>query len=386
MARNSRRTGPSAPAAWPHLSAADIGIINRENTKYNKRLATAPRYPAEGSPLWLAFCENRPKSGLTTSADITQAVRALGWTAHGLSTGRLVAPAAPPDVEALIKSFRKGKKLRRGRRSGGLLIDPELVHSVVSRLVAESGLQPAGMTGPVKRAGQNFEMLTSEKASWFSKSYRQIIPLAHIWMCTEVSREGLERIAQETGYQFFCSQENSRGQGVGALIHKRFKVVRWYTIDEVANVRGVADLRPVLVVLLEDTSPDCPPEQKTIWCAVHHAKSMRGGVERSGAICYRQNEIIVEHLGHMGPGAIGGDFNVLPGTPVGDKVISVLTDGGFVFVDADDRRPTHSMGGRLDLLFTLAMEKELHIEALLAWFASPEIGRGLTDHAAQVYS
>lgn len=378
------------PAGWPRLSAVDIAILNRENTKHNKRVSRSPRYPQIDEIRGLQeSIHAHPELREQIEEALGEHLRSLGWQGgHEL----LARPelfdvqdlGATFSLDQLVKGFRQRKSKKGKRRQGSqALLNPDIVHRVVREKIKLSGLQPADMTGPVMRAAQNFLFLTPEKAAWFSTSYKEFIPLAHLWSCSEVTKAGLDRIAADTGYQAYCSMENTRGQAVGILVHPRFQVLKVIIIDEVANVQGVQDLRPVLVLVLKDTSPAAKPNDEITFHAVHHAKSMRGGVERAGAICYLQNQVIVKHLKDLGPGVIGGDFNVLPGTPVGDRVISVLTDGGFVFVDATDRRPTHSMGGRLDLMFTRGLRTEIRIEALLDWFNS-EIDRGLSDHAALI--
>lgn len=392
----SRKKSPDAaalPASWPRLSAADVGILNRENAKHNKRVAQEPRYPGEDVLALVTRLRQQKKFRGSSERqklqnELDRKVAELGWGGHDLLVGPEDVDVPKIDIGDLMQSFsaRRGKKSKgKGKQRGQWLQNPEIVLQAVEKMVKASGLTPVGMTGPVKRAAQNFLFLTPEKAKWFSKSYQAIIPLAHIWSCSEVTSAGMERIAADTGYLAFCSHENSRGQGVCMVVDgRRFKVLEHFIIDEVANVQGVQDLRPVVVVVLEDTSPDTPEDERIFWAAVHHAKSMRGGVERAGAICFQQNEIIVKHLKDRGMGTIAGDFNVLPGTPVGDRVISVLTDGGFVFVDADDDRATHQMGGRLDLMFTRNLPDDIRIEALLAWFE--EMERWLSDHAAVVFA
>ncbi len=276
-----------------------------------------------------------------------------------------------------------GRRKRKGGGGGGhQLANPQIVAKVVGEVIARAGLKPVGLTEPVVRAGLNFEFGDEAKINWHAPSYLQIIPLAHMWACSEISNEGALALAKLTGYQCILGVENTRGQSTVVLIHPRFKVVGHFLIDT-DEVQGVNDLRKVPVALLEDTSPDCPPDEKKSYFGCHHGKSMRGGEERTAAVRALAHAIIVKALKDAGAGAVMGDFNLLPNTFWGQKAIEVMTDGGFKLVDPDDTRPTHIGGSRLDLAFTRNLPRELHIRAVLAWFATA-IDRGLSDHGALV--
>ncbi len=387
------------------LSAFHVERLNAVNRRYNEEVfAKLPQYPDPQTDA------DKIREMLSLGID---ALTPLGWKSHNLLT--------PEDLEGLkgLESLKelgglkglegleglerlryhgdqrrkqqkqrqsgKGKGRGKGGAAGETLVDPRLVLSVVQRMIEESGLKPVGMGGPVIRAVQNFENLTDAKANWFIETYAQIIPLAHIWKCAEVTPDGLARIAKKTGYTASCPKDtNSRGMTVGLLVHPRFKVLDEWTIWDVANVQGVHDLRPVHGVDLEDTGPDVPEAQRKSWEAAEHGKSMRGGEATTSVIRLQQNTITGKYLKNKGRGGIGGDWNTKIGTPAGDKDTAPLIEAGLVLVGKDDTRSTQSMGSRLDAEFSKDFAVELHIEHLFAWFEDAEIHRGLTDHGALI--
>jgi hypothetical protein len=218
-------------------------------------------------------------------------------------------------------------------------------------------------------AEQNFEFLDITKAKYFMDSYKEMIPLAHIWLCAEVAQDGLQEIAAQTGYKAYVSVENNRHQAVGILLHPRLQIVgQPNSIDEVATVQGVPDLRPAFQVNVKDTTTGAE-----FWGCAVHLKSMRGGPVTSGAVRHQQCAIMAKKL--TGSGIVGGDMNCLMPN-ISD--IDPLLQAGFVL--ACPSTTTQSMGGILDGFFQLKMPKNLGTVELLAWFKDPTIGRGLTDH------
>jgi len=388
MKKNQKNiTGINAPK-WTSLTPKQVARLNAVNAEYNRELAeNLPQYPDtdESTLTDILLGATSPLAALGGH----EAIKALGWSDHQLDI-------TLDDLE----DYRGGRRRNRGNRGGnqqrsrggnrgggnkgggrtggGTLLNPALVLASVKAKVASLGLKPVGMTGKVIHGAQNFEMLTLNKAKWFMDSYKEYIPLAHAWICVEIGKDGLEEIARQTGYTSYCSSDNSRGnQAVGILVHPRLKVLGTRTIDEVANVQGVNDLRPVLVVDVEDTSPDADPNDKRFSIAAVHLKSMRGGVQTTAAVRYQQCQIIANKL--TGKVIIGGDWNmILPN--VNDY--APLKQAGYLLVDPGDSRNTHIMGSRLDAFFTLAFASVLKGVKLMDWFSDPAIGRGLTDHAA----
>jgi hypothetical protein len=263
--------------------------------------------------------------------------------------------------------------------------NPQVVHSLIKKAIAASGLKPVGLDGPIVRAVHNFEFLTGEKAAWFIDALAEIIPLAHIWSCAEVTEAGIKKIAERTGYEYVVSVENNRGQAVAVMWDpRRVQKLGTWSIDSVAEVQGVKDLRPVIGVDLMDKSPKTPSQFKKFWAASGHMKSMRGGEEASGIVRHLQNQLAAEGLKDRGAGALGMDSNSKLATEQGDWETSPLTDSGLLLVGPDDHRATQTMMSRLDGLWARGFEHVLLIIAQLNWFEDPALGRSLTDHGALV--
>jgi hypothetical protein len=380
------------------LTNRQVAALNRANDQYNLEVAAMPRYPVVdfetlvGMPQ--ALVGNGP-SGLVAKDSM---LHKLGWERHtlvdlppGFDLGKLGI-----DLGATLRQFQGGRgknrhdKRRQGKGKGKgdgdrTLMNPQIVHSLIKKAIDASGLKPVGMSGPIVRAVHNFEFLTKAKARWFIDALCEIIQLAHVWSCAEITEDGLKEIAERTGYLYVVSVENTRGQAVGLLIHPRLKKLGTWTIDDVANVQGVADLRPIIGEDLEDTNPDCPPDEKHFWEASGHPKSMRGGVEASGKVRRVQNQKTAVGLKGRGAGALGMDSNSMLGTPQGDWETSPLTEeAGLLLVGPDDHRQTQTMGSRLDGLFARDLGHVLEIMAQLNWFEDPALGRALTDHGALV--
>lgn len=390
MKKNQKNIIPTGDTPkWTSLTPKQVARLNAVNAEYNRQLAeNLPQYP-DTDPSTLTDILLGITSPLAAIGG-HDAVKALGWTDHQL------------DISLDdLQDYRGGRRRNRGNRGGGqqqrsrggksggskgggrpgggTLLNPAIVLASVKARIAASGRKPVGMKGKIVRGSMNFEMLTLAKAKWFMDSYKEIMPLAHVWTCVEIGKDGLEEIARQIGYTAYCSADNSRGnQAVGILVHPRFKVLGTRVIQEVANVQGVNDLRPVYIVDLEDTSPEPDPsDDKVQWAGAVHLKSMRGGAATTAAVRYQQCQIIANKL-KSGKGWLGGDWNmILPG--VNDY--QPMKQAGWLLVDPGDSRATHIMGSRLDALFTFGLSSVLKGIAVLDWFADPTIGRGLTDHA-----
>ena len=83
------------------------------------------------------------------------------------------------------------------------LPDPFVVASEVQEAIAAAGLKPVGTTGNLVWGEQNLEFGTRSKIRYFDDSYRCIIPLAHIWLLSEVSNAAAVELGRLTGYRSF---------------------------------------------------------------------------------------------------------------------------------------------------------------------------------------
>ncbi|MBX9691150.1 MAG: hypothetical protein K2Z81_02130, partial [Cyanobacteria bacterium] len=223
-----------------------------------------------------------------------------------------------PDVEELgfhdkvdlvdfeILGLRPGKKKKKPQQQHGAprnLPNPQTVLAEVKRVMA--GVPKAGNTGNVVIGEWNMEFLDTTKAKYFKDTYLELVPVHHLLLCIEVSKDGLNDLAAYTGYTAYCSKENNRGQAVGFLVHPRLKVVGGPTsYDDVGNVQGVPNLRPGYRIDLEDTVTG-----EKFSATVVHLKSMRGGPKVTSPVRYQQCQKLANNLGTAYKGVIGGDFN-----------------------------------------------------------------------------
>lgn len=349
----------------PHL----LAILQRKQLAYRAHvLATRPEYP---DPADLPFMD-------------TEEVLRRGFTGHALD-GLLGFELRKHDLR---KKGRRGHRQSQGTRKskgessssksgvrGKTLPNPFTIADEVSEIIKKYGLQSVQgrTTGPIVQAEQNLLFGNEGKINYYALSFQQLIPLANIWGLVEVAPSGVAAFERLTGYTGICSKENNRDQAVGFLIDTdRLKIRNSYSINEVANVQGIADLRPALVVELEDRVTG-----EQFWKAVIHLKSMRGGERVTAAVRYQQCQILAEKL--SGKGSICGDWNCkLPDAPE----VEPLREAGFVLLDETSTEETHSMGSRLDGIFTIGLPAPLGEITLIPWFKLLSCGRSFTDHAA----
>ena len=183
----------------------------------------------------------------------------------------------------------------------------------------------------------------------------------------------LQPIAAACGYKAYTSVANTRNQAVGFLVHPRLKVLKQWSIDSVASVGGVPDLRPAFCLDLEDTVSGVK-----FTAVVVHMKSMRGGEAQTGPIRYKQFDLLVKGLGSDAEVVVMGDMNCkLPGT----TDIKPLLTAGYKLLNPKSTVSTQSMGSRLDAYFWLALPGKLGKYAVRAIFENKVFGRGFSDHA-----
>ncbi len=246
---------------------------------------------------------------------------------------------------------------------------------VVAREVAKvTDLMPnAAKTGELYIGEWNMEFLTADKARYFQQTYKQIIPKHHLLFVEEVNTGGLKQIAQDTGYNFAISAENSRGQAVGFLVNPRLKVLKTTSIDAVADVHNIPDLRPAFRIDVQDTATG-----KELSGVVVHLKSMRGGPDATAAVRTMQAQILARELGPDFKGIIAGDWNTFLDRT---KELDPLKNAGFRIHNAGDKSSTQSMGGRLDGFLYRNLMGTLGSESNNAFYKNPLITRGLSDHS-----
>lgn len=375
------------------LTPRQVANLNRANAEYNKEVAAMPRYPVADFDMLVSMPQRLVGRGANGLVSKRSMLGRLGWEKHQLDLpddfDLVGLRELGIDLGTNIQKYRgRRHDKRKGKKKGGgggnrTLANPKVVHTLIKKAIEASGLKPVQVDGPIVRGVHNFEFLSAEKAAWFIDALCEIIPLAHVWSLAEITEAGLLKICERLGYRCFVSVENNRNQAVGVMWDpNRFELVETFSIDEVANVKGVNDLRPVVGVVLRDKKPDSPTSPKVIWVAAGHQKSMRGGEEASGIVRHLQNQYTADGLKDRGPGALGMDSNSKLGTKQGDWETSPLTESGLLLVGPDDHRATQTMGSRLDGLWARGLGHELRIVDQLNWFEDPALGRALTDHGA----
>lgn len=264
----------------------------------------------------------------------------------------------------ILEAFKGDKKPRP-------LPDARVVASEVGKVLQDMPL--AQDTGDLKIGEWNMEFLTKDKANYFKDTYSQIVPRHHLMFVEEANDAGLKQIAQDNGYNYAISRENSRGQAVGFLVNPRLEVLKTTSIDSVADVHNIPDLRPALRIDLRDTATG-----DEFSAVVVHLKSMLGGPEATAPIRTQQAQILANELGPNFKGIIAGDWNTFL-----DKTaeLNPLKTAGYQIANQSDTSSTQSMGGRLDGFVHRGLTGSLSTETINPFFKNPLITRGLSDHA-----
>lgn len=250
------------------------------------------------------------------------------------------------------------------------LPDAKVVASEVKEAV--KGMPMAGPKGDLIVGEWNMEFLNADKAKYFADTYKQVVPRHHLLFAIEADKGGLEQIAKDNNYNFKISEANSRGQAVGFLVNDRLKINGTKSYGEVADVKGIPDLRPAFRIDFTDTATG-----KDASAVVVHLKSMRGGPEETAHIRNLQASILVNALGPNFKGIVGGDWNTFLDRT---KDLDPLVKGGFKLLNPNDTNSTQAMGGRLDGFYVKGMEG-FSDPATIPFWQNKKITRGLSDHA-----
>jgi hypothetical protein len=271
-----------------------------------------------------------------------------------------------------IKAGLRGDRTPRGVRADGRprwLPKAGVVAEEVGKAIEKMPL--ASDSGDITVGEWNMEFLTADKARYFRDTYGKIVPRLHLLFVEEGSQGGLKQLAQDTGYNFAVSRENSRGQAVGFLVNPRLKIMKTTTIDAVAEIQDIPDLRPALRVDLRDSASG-----QEFSAVVVHLKSMRGGPDSTAPIRTYQAQVLAKELGPTFKGIAAGDWNTFL-----DKTteLQALKESGFKMSNPESRTSTHSNGGRLDGFFARGLN--LSPEKINPFFSNPLVTRVFSDHA-----
>lgn len=269
----------------------------------------------------------------------------------------------------------KGKQKGNQGSGGGnqKLPNPNVVETEVTNSLSK--LPDATGTGDRQFFEFNGLFLDLSKYRYFKGSYHAMTKKAHVLFLSEVEPAAIDQWAQDVGFTSVTSKANTRNQAVALLIHPRLKVIKTWTIDEVANVQGVPDLRPALCALVEDTATG---ERFTI--VVVHLKSMRGGPAVTAKVRYRQCELLEQKLGADFVGYIAGDWNLILDDP---KVTDAdpLKNAKYYLVYPNDHAATHAMGSRIDGFFRRKIARKVGHYQTRQYWRYAGVGRNFSDHA-----
>lgn len=269
----------------------------------------------------------------------------------------------------------KGKGGSGGGSGGGnqKLPNPSTVETEVRTSLSK--LAKASAKGVLQFFEFNGLFLDLSKYKYFKGAYQAMTEYAHTIFLSEVEPAAIQQWATDVGFTAVTSQANTRNQAVALLIHPRLKVLKTYTIDEIANVQGVPDLRPALCADVEDTATG---EKFTL--VVVHLKSMRGGPAVTAKVRYRQCELLAQKLGNSFVGYIAGDWNLILDDP---KVTDAdpLKNAKFYLVYPNDHAATHAMGSRIDGFFRRSIPHLVGKYQTRQYWKYPGVGRNFSDHA-----
>lgn len=271
-----------------------------------------------------------------------------------------------PDASNLdiLEAFKGDKKPRP-------LPDAKVVAREVEKTLAN--MPKAEHTGDLQIGEWNMEFLTADKAKYFKDTYQQVIPRHHLLFVEETNEAGLKQIAADNGYNYAISRENSRGQAVGFLVHPRLKITGTQSIDSVADVHNIPDLRPAFKIDVVDNASG-----ENLSAVVVHLKSMMGGPEHTAPVRIAQAQALADALGSDFKGIIAGDWNTFLDRT---QELNPLKNAGFAISNPSDHSSTQAMGGRLDGFMYKGLGGSLSAESVNPFFKNPLITRGLSDHA-----
>ena len=214
------------------------------------------------------------------------------------------------------KSKGKGKSKNKGGNKGGSgggkrLPDPSVAHKIFAD-VLDRHLKPVDGTGNVKLLNWNAEFLNDTKVRYFHELYTHVATFGDFIGVEEATHDGLREWGGLTGYEALCSEENSRGQAVGALVNTKRLKIRKTAVYNSLKVLGINDLRPGYRVYLTDLVSGL-----NFSVIVLHLKSMRGGEVSSGKVRQLQCENLVKDIGvgKFGGKPALGNMKVFPFLP-----------------------------------------------------------------------
>lgn len=298
--------------------------------------------------------------------------------------GFLTTPQSAKQSSGKNKGGKAGKGGNGVKATGGSgkgkLPNPQTVYTEVQKYY--HGKPLAGMTGNLVLGELNVEFGDSSKAKYFREAYVEILSHLHALAVEEVDAGWVSDVAdyvsQATGlkYQGFTSTANTRNQAVGIILHPRLKVLAGpIEYMQIATVQGIPDLRPAYRVDVQDTATGAK-----FSITVLHLKSMRGGPAATGAVRYKQLDILQKLLGANYSGFVVGDMNFI----ITDKKLTdgdPLKNNGYTLFMPNDTTATQAMGSRIDAWFYKNLPNQFKFYQVRRFYANPLITRAFGDHA-----
>ncbi len=219
----------------------------------------------------------------------------------------------------------------------------------------------------------NMEFGDDRKARWFLGAYKQIFWRHHIMALEEVRPDAVETICKALGYTGYCTNPNSRGQGVAVIFnHNRLELVSDpFEVMEIVGVQGIPQLRPAMVVQVRDKVT-----AKEFGFAAVHLKSMLGGEEETAPVRAEQIEKLLARLGPAWNGILAGDWNFH--MERAKLEMAAMAKGGFKLVGAG-ADSTQERGGRIDGFYSRGMGTLVHHATKPLWKIK-NVKRGFSDH------
>jgi hypothetical protein len=240
---------------------------------------------------------------------------------------------------------------------------------VVSQLVECT--PHAADTGQLLMAAHNVQFGNIEKALLYHRAYEYMFSRAHLIFLEEVDPDFCRAAAGAIDYKWYASRVNSRGQGLGFLLHPRLEVIGPpVTLESIADVHHIPDLRPGFMLHLKDTHSGVQLDALAV-----HLKSMRGGPYTHG-VRYAQTTALAKLVSDH-PTIVGGDWNFFLNQH--EREMAPLQHAGFQLVDPESNLPTQEFGGRLDGFMTRNMPCTFsNCETFNFWQCLPN--RSFSDH------
>jgi hypothetical protein len=329
----------------------------------------------------------------------TAAVKAMiGSGSMGFNVGQFPGPRLPSDLGRFTfhPSLYTGNPYDLFKSAGQfkftrklpVVPDPGLLLAEVQQMFAN--VASAGMGGNIVILDNNLEFWWKEKAELLKDVAREIFSHGHLVTAQEVDFGGLQYTGKSLGYGYWCGPTNRRRQAVGAMAHRRLRLLtKPILLKSMQNIQGIPDMRAGFMLVLRDTISD-----QVLIVIVVHLKSMIGGPVVTSVIRGQQLANGNEAFKQLLPGILStlglkeedvgimwvGDFNF----PINDPAFheaDALKSEGYKWVAATDIQPTQIMKSRIDGFLIRNVKAGVDYYKTFPYFQRGALKRIITDHA-----